>query len=84
MSIPSYDTMWIRCSEHWPQADLPVLWQPFNEGPDIPPQYIACMDDLPNAAQTWRWRPTGIYREMAWENGYLKFCGLEEVTDGTM
>lgn len=81
MSVPSYDDMWIRCSDHWPQSDLPVLWQPFSDGPNLPQQFVACMDSIEAMKgalpQHWRWRPTGIYREMAWENGYLKFCGLQ-------
>lgn len=78
MSVPSYDPMLIPCSKHWPQGDLPVLWQPHSEGPNVPAQFIACMDDLPDPKpQSWRWRPTGIYRELAWENGYLKHCGLQ-------
>lgn len=77
MSIPQCDPMWIRCSEHWPQEDLPVLWQPYSDGPNVPPQFVACMDTLPDPKpQAWRWRPTGIYRELAWENVYLRFMHI--------
>jgi len=77
MAIPSYDPMWIQCSDHWPQADLPVLWQPFSDGPNVPPQFIAPMNALPDPKpQHWSWRPTGIYRTLAWENGYVKWAGL--------
>ena len=76
MSLPLYDPRWIPCSEHWPQGDLPVLWQPYSDGPNVPPQFIESMDSAnthDHVTQSWMWRPTGIYREFAWENGYLRW-----------
>jgi hypothetical protein len=78
--VPSYERGWIKCTEHWPERELPVLWKPYSDGPNIPQQFIATMNEAfreqpmhHGLPQTWSWRPTGIYREYAWENGYLKF-----------
>lgn len=83
MHVPCYDPMWISCARAWPQEDLPMLWQPFSEGPNVPSQFVATMRDafknLPVGhalPQTWKWRPTGIYREFAWESMYMQHCGL--------
>lgn len=76
MSKPSYDRGWISCHNHWPQSDLPVLWKPFDDGPNVPSQFVSKMLDIDLTGQElmdWSWMPTGIYRELAWENGYVRY-----------
>lgn len=77
MSHPSYDPIWIPISVLTPQRDLPVCWKPFSDGPSVPPQFVSALEDFHCGIRNWSWAPTGIYREMAWENSYMRHSGLE-------
>lgn len=76
MSHPSYDPIWIPVSLHMPEYGLPVAWKPYEYGANVPLKYIGLREDLPEMITNWCWAPTGIYRELAWENTYLRYCGL--------
>jgi hypothetical protein len=76
---PMHDPTWIPCSKHEPQEDLPVRWQPHDDGPNVQPQFIAARRDIaidPLVMRSrWWWMPTGIYRTLAWENTYARLIG---------